>query len=93
MEQAPKRNIADFEKDGILKPVYECARKIASALVGVGYSYEVTAYNNSLLIILGEENPLSKPTYNSIVEDYTQAGVVISFNEDEQIIRVSPFKN
>jgi hypothetical protein len=93
MEQTPKPKFSDFEQDGVLKPVYECARKIAYALGGVGYSCAVHEYNNSLLIILSEVNPLTLPAYNSIIEDYTEHGIVISFNEDEQIIRVSPFKN
>ncbi|MFN3692738.1 MAG: hypothetical protein ACK4SL_01395 [Candidatus Paceibacteria bacterium] len=93
MEKIPKPTIADFEDSGVLKPVVETAKKITYALGNNGYNFAVTEYNHSLLIIMHEDDPITTPTYNTIVEDLTHPGIVISFNEDEQIIRVAPFKN
>lgn len=91
--EKPKPTLADFEDEGVLKPIVETAKQIAYALGGSGYSCDVTEYNNTLLIVLDEGNPITTPTYNSFVVDFTQPGVIISFNEDEQIIRVAPFRN
>ncbi len=93
MTEKPKPTISQFEEDGILKPVAETAGKIALSLGSQGYDYMLRPYNNSLLILLTETNHITTPTYNTIVEDFTQPGVIISFNEDEQIIRVAPIRN
>ncbi len=92
MEETPKPTIAQFEEDGILKPVSETAAKIALSLGKEGYDYIMKNDASCIFIRLSEVNPITRPTYNTIVEDFSRRGVEIGFNEDAQLIQVAPFR-
>ncbi len=85
--------LSDFEADGVLKPLAEVTHKIAHHIANLGHDVEVQKFNESLLILCDESSPITLDLYNEIAEEYATSGVVISFNEDEQIIRVRPFRN
>ncbi len=92
MREKPPQ-LSDFEADGVLKPLAEVASNIALYLGGLGYDVSVSQYNESLAITCHSSEHMTLSLYNEIAEEFATSGVVISFNEDEQIIRVRPFRN
>jgi len=91
MEKSP--SFSDFEDEGVLKPVAAVARIVIGHLASLGISSEARLSNGSVLVLVDEDYELSLTEFHTVTEDYTEHGVVISFNEDEQIIRIKPFQN
>lgn len=91
--EKPTKNFSDFERDGVLTPVVNVAFKITNYLGANGINCDVQRFGTSLIIKIDESNNISYSVFNSVTEDSTEHGVVITFNEEEQAIRIAPFVN
>ena len=94
-EKPPRSMNPNIGQETLMKGVEEVGTKISSFLqLRQKQQLQTQVLNgHSILILPDASNPLTKSEYEEIYETCATSGMKISFDEDEQIVRVSPVKN